>query len=243
MKLRSLHPVAIGSRLVARYGAHEMGTLAGILAGAGLIAVFGMVAEEVMEGDTHRIDTAILMAFRKAGEPSSPIGPPWLPEMMRDVTALGSYAFLTLVVVCVVGYLALIRKHALSLLMLAAVVGGMLISNALKHGFDRPRPGLDNVPEVFSPSFPSGHATLSAVTFLTLGGLLTRANIGWRVKIYFLCIAVFLTVVVGASRVYLGVHYPSDVLAGWCIGTAWALLCWAVALWLQRRGKIEPAGA
>jgi undecaprenyl-diphosphatase len=96
---------------------------------------------------------------------------------------------------------------------------------------------------VFTPSFPSGHAMLSAVTFLTLGALLTRANVDWRAKAYFLTVAVLLTMIVGFSRIYLGVHYPSDVLAGWCVGSAWALICWSAALWLQARGKVEQPTA
>ena len=233
-----LSRIPIPARL-ARLGAHEVGALVAIFLCAGLIWAFGAIAEEVVEGDTHKLDMAILMALRTDGSPPDLIGPPWFEEMMRDITALGSYAFIIIVVAAAVGYLLLIRKWALALLMLVAVVGGMLISNLLKSGFDRPRPELDHAARVFSPSFPSGHAMLSAVTFLTLGALLTRVNVDWRAKVYFLSIAVLLTIIVGLSRIYLGVHYPSDVIAGWCVGSAWALICWATALWLQSRGQVE----
>jgi undecaprenyl-diphosphatase len=126
--------------------------------------------------------------------------------------------------------------------MAAAVLGGTAISSLLKMGFDRPRPDIPHAARVFTASFPSGHATLSAVTFLTLGSLLTRVTADRRVKIYFMALAVFLTVLVGVSRVYLGVHFPSDVLAGWCVGAAWAVLCWAGALWSQQRGHVEAPG-
>ena len=232
-------PKAIRQSLTARLGAHEIGAVVALFVVAALIFAFGMLAEEVIEGDSERLDTAVLMVFRTAGNPSDLIGPPWVEEMVRDITALGSYAFITLVLVAATGYLLLIKKRGLALLMLAAVVGGILLSNLLKAAFDRDRPDLDHAARVFSASFPSGHATLSAVTFLTLGALLTRVHPDRRVKIYFIAIAVLLTVIVGASRVYLGVHYPSDVLAGWCIGSAWAVLCWAGALWLQRRGDVE----
>ena len=235
--------LAVSSFAIKKIGVHETITLIVAAAGVGLILVFGLVAEEVMEGETHRIDTAILMSFRSNADPAIYVGPPWLPEVMRDLTALGSYAFLIIIVSSVFGYLTLLRKYLLSIVMIAAVAGGVLISNLLKHGFDRPRPELENIPQVFSPSFPSGHATLSAVTFLTLAGLLTRVGLDWRVKLYFLALAGSLTVIVGVSRVYLGVHYPSDVVAGWCIGTAWALLCWAAAFWLQRHGKVESSSA
>ena len=234
-----LKRVPVASRL-ASLGAHEVGALVAIFVCAGLIWTFGAIAEEVVEGDTHRLDMAVLLALRTTGDHSDPIGPPWVEEMMRDLTALGSYAFIILVVAAATGYLLLIRKWGLALLMISAVAGGILISNLLKIGFDRPRPDLDHAARVFTPSFPSGHAMLSAVTFLTLGALLTRVNVDWRVKIYFLAFAVVLTIAVGLSRVYLGVHYPSDVIAGWCVGSAWALVCWAVALWLQSRGKVEP---
>lgn len=204
-----------------------------------MILLFGLLAEEVMEGDTQQLDVAVLMVFRTAGNPAELLGPPWLEEMVRDITALGSYAFIIIVVGACLGYLLLVRKYALAVLLAAAELGGMVISNLLKMGFDRPRPEIEHAARVFTPSFPSGHATLSAVTFLTLGALLTRVNADRQAKAYFLSVAVFLTIIVGMSRVYLGVHYPSDVLAGWCVGSAWAVACWAAALWLQRRGDVE----
>jgi undecaprenyl-diphosphatase len=125
----------------------------------------------------------------------------------------------------------------LAVLVAVAVLGGVLISTILKMGFDRPRPDIQHAVRVFTASFPSGHAMLSAVTFLTLGVLVARAEADHRLKVYFVSIALFLTIVVGVSRIYLGVHYPSDVLAGWCVGSAWAILCWSAALWLEKRGK------
>ena len=157
--------------------------------------------------------------------------------------ALGSYAFVIIIVTAAVGYLLLTRKFGLALLLIAAEAGGMLFSTLLKELFDRPRPDLEHAAKVFTASFPSGHATLSAVTFLTLGALLTRATTDRKSKIYFMGTAVVLTIMVGLSRLYLGVHYPSDIIAGWCVGSAWALICWGGALWLQRRGDVEPPAA
>ena len=83
----------------------------------------------------------------------------------------------------------------------------------------------------------------SAVTFLTLGALLAREQSRTRLKVYLISIAILLTLAVGASRIYLGVHWPTDVLAGWCAGASWAMGCWLVARWLQDRGRIEsPKG-
>lgn len=225
----------------ARMGAQEVGALIAVFVGAALMLGFGLLASEVVEGDTKHFDMSVLMAFRTPGNPADLVGPQWVEEMVRDITALGSYAFIVIVLVASVGYLLLVRKYALAMVLIAAELGGILMSNLLKIGFDRPRPDIEHAARVFTPSFPSGHATLAAVTFLTLGALLTRTNPDQRVKLYFIAVAVFLTVIVGSSRVYLGVHYPSDVLAGWCIGSAWAILCWAAALWLQRHGNVERA--
>ena len=123
----------------------------------------------------------------------------------------------------------------------ASIIGGLIISNVLKTVFDRARPDLATEVKVFSASFPSGHAMLSAVSFLTLGALLAQGSADRRVKAYIAVLAIILTVAVGTTRVYLGVHHATDVLAGWCVGSAWALLCWTVASYLQRRGSVEPA--
>lgn len=210
--------------------------------GAGLLVaclclMFGVLAEEVLEGETNAFDLAIMSALRSPANAAVPFGPPWLQEAARDVTSIGSVVFLGFVLLATVGYLLLIQKRALAVLMSISVLGGELLSTILKKGFDRPRPAIPHVTQVFTASFPSGHAMLSAITFLTVGALLARANADPRLKLYFLVLAVFLTVAVGASRVYLAVHYPTDVLAGWCIGFGWAILCWTVALWLEQNNR------
>lgn len=222
--------------LLNRLGRDEIVLAVALLVVAALILGFGSLAAEVLEGDTSRFDQAVLMALRSDGHP---IGPPWLQEMGRDVTALGSFVILGLMTAATVGYLLLVRRRELAALMGVAAIGGATLSTLLKIGFDRPRPEIATVVRVFTASFPSGHATLSTITFLTLGALLTRISADQRIKFYVMAVAVFLTVVVGLSRLYLGVHYPTDVLAGWCVGAAWAIGCWAVARWLQARGRIE----
>lgn len=206
-------------------------------------SLFGFlkIAEDVLEGETRAFDEAILLAFRTAGDLSRPVGPAWLQEMVRDFTALGSTGVLTIVTLGAVAYLAVVGKRHAAGLVLVAVVGGVLVSSALKLGFGRPRPDL--VPhsvEVFTNSFPSGHAMMSAVVYLTLGDLLARTQKAVATKVYLMSLALVLTVLVGVSRVYLGVHWPSDVLAGWALGAGWALLCSLVMSWLQAAGRIEP---
>jgi undecaprenyl-diphosphatase len=220
----------------------ELWLLGGIFLAGLLLLAFGHIAEEVLEGDANRFDQAVLLALRDAVDTANPLGPPWLEEAARDVTALGSYSILGIVVVAVIAYLLLIQRGGGALWVLASVIGGLVLSNLLKHGFDRPRPDLvAHAARVFSPSFPSGHAMLSAVTFLTLGALLASLHDSRRMKVFFLGIAIVITVLVGVTRVYLGVHYPTDVLAGWCVGAGWAAICWTVFHWLQQRGTLKPA--
>lgn len=195
---------------------------------AALLAGFGIVADEVTEGETVKFDNTVLMALRVPGDPATPIGPSWLPEAARDVTALGSFSVLTILVVGVVAFMALVGKRWTAVFLTVSVLSGTIVSTVLKIFFDRPRPELTGVAKVFTASFPSGHATISAVVYLTLGAVLAEIGATRRLTIFFFSAAAFLTVIIGLSRIYLGVHYPTDVIAGWSIGSAWALLCLVV---------------
>ena len=210
---------------------------------AGIAAVlwgFVSLADEMLEGETHAFDRMLLLALRNPADLAVPIGPPWLEICARDLTSLGGIPVLTLVTLCAAGFLLVVRKHHWALLLVIAVGGGLLLASGLKELFDRPRPELvPHIVQVATLSFPSSHAMLSAVTYLTLGALLARAQPRRRVKAYLLGVGIVLTLLIGSSRVYLGVHWPTDVLAGWCTGAAWAMLCWTVALALQRRGAVE----
>jgi undecaprenyl-diphosphatase len=216
--------------------------LAGLVIAAGLWG-FEELMEVARATTPHAFDTEILLAFRKAGQPDNPIGPAWLEGAMRDITSLGSASVLVLVTTGVIVYLLLVRRPGAALLMFVAVAGGQVLSSTLKVDIDRPRPELvSHLVDVASLSFPSGHAMLSAVTYLTLGSMAARALPGRTTKIYVVALAVLTTVLVGISRIYLGVHWPSDVLAGWCAGFAWAMLCWLVARAVQRwRGQTDGA--
>ena len=216
----------------------------GAVIARGIVALgafaFMAIADEALEGDTHAFDESILKALREPGDASNPIGPAWLADMMADLTALGGIAVLTLLVVGVVFYLLSVGKRGTALLVGGAVGSGAILSTLLKLGFDRPRPDLiAHLSHAYSSSFPSGHAMLSAVTYLTLGVLLARAHERRRTKIIVMTYGVTLTVLIGLSRIYLGVHWPTDVMAGWALGAAWAAVWWLIAWQLQRRGKIE----
>jgi undecaprenyl-diphosphatase len=204
---------------------------------------FVKLASEVMEGDTLAFDRWLLQGLRNTSNPSVPAGPGWLQEVMIDVTALGGVSVLTIITVLAAGYLLAVRKVTTAAFLTAAIAGGALLSTLLKFGFARARPDLvAHLVEVDTTSFPSGHAMNSAITYLTLGALLARAENDRPVRIYLLAVAIALTLLIGFSRVYLGVHWPSDVMAGWCVGAAWAVLCSLAARRLQRRDKIEPPG-
>lgn len=218
----------------------EVWLIAALVVAALTVWAFAELADEVLSGDSARIDETILLAMREAGDPLDPLGPPWFEELMRDVTALGSMVFIVFVTLAAAGFLLLAGQFVGAGLMVVAVAGGTLISQGLKDLFVRSRPDIvAHGMETFTASFPSGHATLSAVTYLTIGALLMRMRASRAEKAYILLIAVLLTVAVGVSRLYLGVHWPTDVLAGWTIGAGWALICWLAALWMQSEGRME----
>ncbi|HEX8372771.1 MAG TPA: phosphatase PAP2 family protein [Chthoniobacterales bacterium] len=202
---------------------------------AGSLWVFAELSDEIAERDTGDFDRKVLLSMREPGDPSNPIGSRHVEEIGRDVTALGGMTVLTGLTIASAGMTLLLGKPRLALLLVIAIASGMILSDLLKAGFDRPRPDL--VPHgsyVTSRSFPSGHAMMSAVVYLTLGLLLARTQRKDRVRVYLVSLSVFVTIMVGISRVYLGVHWPTDVLAGWSIGAAWALLFWLVAI------RIDP---
>lgn len=220
----------------------EAPLLAAIAIVSGLVLAFLKLADEVVEGETEAFDKAILMVFRNPADITTTIGPDWVHEMVRDITSLGSFSLLGLIVVALCVYLVMTRMRAEALLVMISVLGGTILSTVLKMGYNRPRPDLTTMSEQFTSSFPSGHAMLSAVTYLTLGAVLARLAPTRALRIYVIGLAIFMTLLVGMSRIYMGVHFPSDVLAGWCLGAAWALLCSAIAGALQRRGQIAAGG-
>lgn len=212
--------------------------LAGLIIAGGFWGFIEM-SELARETGARALDAQILLSFRVPGSTGNPIGPSWLEEAVRDVTALGSVVVLVLVTVGAIFYLMLIGRFREAIMVFVAVGGGQLLSSLLKLGIDRPRPDLvPHLVEVQTLSFPSGHAMMAAVTYLTLGAMLAGIAPGRMTRAYLLGVAVLITLMVGVSRIYLGVHWPSDVLAGWCAGFAWSALCWLVA-----RRLLRPAGA
>lgn len=213
--------------------------LGGLLLVILLLGAFALTAE-VLEGDTQAFDERVLRALRRAGNPAAPIGPDWLESAALDITALGGAPVLVLAIAAIVGFLLLQGLTRTALFVLAASAGGWALNSLLKVLFARPRPEVvPHLREVMTLSFPSGHAMTSAAVYLTLGALLMRVSARPATKIYCMTVAILATALIGVTRVYLGVHYPTDVLAGWMIGFAWAILCWITDRYIGRHGGFK----
>jgi len=220
-------------RFLAWIGQHELAVLFTFATLAAGVLIFALIAGEVMHGETQALDRNLLLAMH--------VESPELEDAARDLTALGGIAVLTLLTLFTGGYLLLNGRKHMGLFVWGSVLSGTLVDMLLKDLYHRPRPDLlPHGSYASTTSFPSGHSMLSAVTYLTLGALLARSHRRKRLKAYFLLIAALLTVLVGLSRVALGVHWPTDVLAGWTAGASWSALCWLVARRLQLHQIIEP---
>ncbi len=237
--------IRIDFRALLGAARREVGATSALLIVALGAMGFLSIADEVQEGETRALDLAVLEALRVDGRPDVMIGPDWLHVAAIDVTALGSLAVLSLLILLAFALLASLRRWSEGVLLVAGAGGGLLISQGLKLVFGRERPDLAyRAVEAVNASFPSGHAMLSAVVFLTLGVLAARFSDRRRVKVLAMSAAVLISLLVGVSRIYLGVHWASDVLAGWCVGAAWAMLCWLAAVFIQRRftrRSLEPS--
>jgi undecaprenyl-diphosphatase len=203
----------------------ELRLLVGLTAVSVFLWSFLFVMGEVREGDTYKLDRSILLALRRPGELGVPVGPRWLQETARDITALGGFSVLTLVVIVSVVMLWLHRRRLQAVVFTAAVLAGQALAEITKHLVGRDRPDLvPHLDQVYSSSFPSGHSAMSPIVYFTLAGILAAGEANRSAKTLLVGLAAALVIGIGASRVYLGVHWPTDVLAGWAMGTAVALL-------------------
>jgi len=200
-------------------------------------SIFLALAVAVAQGSTQGFDGWVLRALRDPLNPAQPLGPPWLQETARDLTAVGSNSVLGGLTLATAGFLARVNRPREAKLLLAAFFGALILEGAVKHWYGRPRPDLvPPVTRVFTTSFPSSHATLSAVVYLTLALLLARTFADHQVRHYAMMVTTGLIAAIGISRMYLGVHWPTDVLAGWALGTGWVGLCWGVmTCWIKCR--------
>jgi undecaprenyl-diphosphatase len=225
-----IHLLGVGWRFAR---AETAAACAILLAALGAFA-FLEVAEDIGEQETG-FDWTVLRALRVAGDPQHMVGPSWLHNAAIELTGFGDTWILGVIVIVAAGFLLMQRKGGQALILVIAVAGGTLLSEGLKEMFGRDRPPeVWRLVETASASFPSGHAMLSAVTYLTLGALLARILTRRRLKAYVLVVAFALAGMVGLTRIYLGAHWTTDVIAGWALGTAWAMACWLAAFAIER---------
>jgi len=208
-----------------------------------LVLLGAHLADELIEGEAFSFDTRLLLALRVPGHPQTPIGPSWLLQSAVDISALGGYTLMWLFGLAGLVWLIAADKRAEAGGIAVSLIGSSVIDGLLKSWIARPRPELvPHLVQVTNASFPSGHAMISSAVYLTLALMLAEGmpRDGWRGRAGRVAVVAFfslLAVLIGMSRVYLGVHWPSDVLAGWCFGTAWALLVWMGDRWLGRQRR------
>ncbi|MBA4805179.1 MAG: phosphatase PAP2 family protein [Brevundimonas sp.] len=229
------------ARRAVRLARAEIAALAALLVAALGVLAFIEVADDMTEADGRAVDQAILHWLQPV--PGQPRGPWWLQEAAADLTSLGGISVLTLFAAIALGFLLIQRKRLSAALLVVGLVGGVALSEGLKALFERQRPpAAFQAVETLNASFPSGHALLSTVFYLTLGVMLTRAMPRRRLKAFVLGAAMTVAGLVGATRVYLGAHWATDVIAGWCAGAAWAMSLWLMAWAVQRRQSRRSGG-
>ncbi len=237
--MSSKEKIVFIKNLIADYSSREIKILVNLFILVTALLFFTFVAKEVVSGESKGFDSMVLNYLRHDGKFLSD-QQLWLTGMMTDITSLGGVTVIFLITAAVFFYLLIQGQHEFMWLILIATIGGALLAFGLKELFARERPPLIfHLLTVKSMSFPSGHAMMSSIVYLTQGALLAKVQSNKNLKVYILITAVFLVFLIGMSRIYLGVHYPTDVLAGWSVGLAWASFCWLGVKYLQRKKERE----
>ena len=238
--MRALPPVdrtelnRLAARLLTLARA-EIALLTALFVGAIGVLAFIEIADDMTEADGRAFDAMILAAMRPHDDPGQAWGPWWLEEALADVTSLGGISVLGLFALAVVGFLVIQRKRLSALILVVGLAGGVALSEGFKGVFERERPPAQfQAVDTLNASFPSGHALLSTVFYLTVGVMLARVLPTRRLKVWVMAMAVTIAMLVGISRVYLGAHWATDVMAGWSLGAAWAMALWLIAHLIER---------
>lgn len=191
--------------------------------------VFNEMVDDTPKGEFVRWDEPAIQLVR--GGPDSLRAARPVVVVARGITLLGSEIVLTSVVVIGIAGLAWIRRWRAAIILLAAGLGALLVTIVLKDHFMRVRPDVvQPLVAESSWSFPSGHSLCSAAIYITLGAIWAGRLSARRAQVALMAGAFLLSFLIGLSRIYLGVHYPTDVLAGWSAGTAWAIICAAALI-------------
>lgn len=230
----------VGHHVRGLYAA--VGVLLSASLGLALLGLWGLsvLTEEVLEGDTARVDHAVLFWLNEQATP-------WLDHAAVEITALGDTLVMVLVALISASFLWLLGRKAYAVLLMAAVVGGGVITPVLKTIFDRPRPQILELRAHFTESsaaYPSGHATMSMVTLVTIAFIIHRLSRHRWMGVIAGGLAGVVILLIGLSRLYLGLHFPSDVIAGYAVGFTWAVLCaLTIIAFESRQGGSGEIGA
>ena len=193
------------------------------------VALFLAVLVAMLAGQTQAADEWTLLALRLPQDSGRMVGPSWLSDVMVAITALGEASTLTAFVLLAVAWFHFRGDRRALRMMLVVGIGGLLLMLALKYGIGRPRPDLvPHLARIDHGSFPSGHAMMTMAIFLSIAVLVGRGLRSARRRGTLVAVAVASSLLIGTTRLFVGVHYPSDVLAGWMIGLSWAAACWLV---------------
>ncbi len=233
---------AVLTTVKKRWPMDKLVVVVALVLGAALF-LFTKLSLAVSGGATLELDNQILTAVRDPQNKQQLLGPTWLLPATRDITALGGVAVTTLLTLLVTAFFALRKKWRLLLFFLASVGGGTGTMLIMKYQFHRARPTVVPIlDDVSNEAYPSGHSMISAIVYLTLGAFLAKSSDSRRLRLYYFSVALFLTLVIGLSRIALAAHYPSDVLAGWSLGVTWSCTSYLLVQMLQKRGVIEKPG-
>lgn len=210
----------VGGHVRGFYAAVGVFLLIGLFVVLGAAGLFALLAWRVRAGDTQSFDEAVLLWMNSHATP-------WLDVAALEVTTLGAGVVLWMLVAVASAFLWVNRHHYSVFLLWIAVLGGGLLNSTLKSLFERPRPELFpwRTPHVGQSSFPSGHSMGAMAAYATLAYLIARLEPTPILRHLTFAVAAVVVLLIGMSRMYLGVHYPSDVIGGFIIGLAWAALC------------------
>jgi undecaprenyl-diphosphatase len=225
-----------------RHGSARTVPAALVVLGVSFTILFVFLAAAVVgREEVHWLDERLLLLFRQADDLATPIGPRWLAQTMTELTALGGYPLLVILLVLLAGFLLVTGRYAIALYIALVTSSGMVAGHVLKLVYNRTRPEIvERLVETHTTAFPSGHATKSALVYLTLAFVAARLMRSSAGRAYVIGAALVLSFSIGLSRIYLGVHWPSDVLAGWALGAGWACVGWLIGRRFIPSGKEPP---